>query len=337
VLAFASFLLYYYQNAIFGGVRMLHKSQLKFFINYRTPCEKIFATLHSLATATRLLPERPYVGKNLIRSRSIGLMIPNLNNVFFMDILRGIESVTAEAGFSIFICPTYLSPVKQARLIDDLLERNTGGIIVISNPALMAGDLKRALSLMQIVSIQSDIKGVDVISVTDEQGMIEATEYLLQSGHKKIAFIGYDSNLTTLNNRVSGYKAALHQYNVPVDENLIFKEHMSSSGYITAKNLLMSQNPPTAIQCINDHLAMGVYMAAEELGLKIPQDLSVSGFDNSVMSRLMTPNLTTVAQPAFEMGETAAQLIIKRIIGDERATPRSIILPTKHIIRDSTA
>lgn len=208
---------------------------------------------------------------------------------------------------------------------------------MLSNPVIVAKDLKKATSSMRVISIQSDIKGVDSINVTDEQGMFESAEHLLNLGHTRIAFLGYDNNMSSLNNRLTGFKAALRKNKVPIDDSMILKEVVSSSGYICAKTLLSSKTPPTAIQCINDHLAMGVYMAASELSIKIPQDLSVSGFDNSIVSRIMSPSLTTVAQPTAEMGETAAQLIIKRIIGDDRAEPRSIVLPTKHIIRDSTA
>jgi len=297
----------------------------------------VFDVLRSVATKIGFIPSPSYSKLNLLRSRSIGLMIPNLTNAFYTDILRGIESVAIKSGFSLFVCPSYRTPEKQTRLLDDLLERKTGGLIVLSTPIFMGKDFKKVCASMRVLSIQSDIKSVDNISVTDKQGMFEATEHLLELGHTYIAFLSYDNNISAVNNRLDGFKAALRKNNVPVNENIISREHISSSGYITAKALLCSKKPPTAIQCTNDHLAIGVYMAASELGLKIPQDLSVSGFDNTMMSRLMTPNLTTVTQPATEMGETAAALIIKRIIGDDRTEPRSIVLPTKHIIRDSTA
>lgn len=314
---------------------------------YAAPFDSIFSTgsqryrvfdlLRSIATKIGFGSAPSYPGLNLLRSRSIGLMVPNLTNAFYTDILRGIEIITKMSGFSLFICPTYQTPEKRTSFLNDLLERKTGGLIVLTIPYLSDTDIKKACSAMRVISIQADLKGVDNISVTDKQGMFEATEHLLSLGHTRIAFMGFENDTSTLNNRLSGFKAAFGRNSVPINESIIFREHLSSSGYITAKALLTSKNPPTAIQCINDHLAMGVYMAASELSIKIPQDLSVSGFDNSMMSRLVTPNLTTVAQPATEMGETAAQLIIKRIIGDERAEPRSIVLPTKHIIRDSTA
>lgn len=298
---------------------------------------KVFGALQSIAKRIGFTPSQSYSEINLLRSRSIGLMIPNLTNAFYTDVLRGIESVALKCGFSLFIFPTYRSPEKESRLIDDLLERKTGGLIVIGSPFNIVRDFKKVFASLRVVSIQSDIKGVDNISVTDEEGMFEATTHLLKLGHTHIAFIGYDNNMSALNNRFAGFKAAHREYGVPVDESIIFREHVSSSGYITAKALFSSKKIPTAIQCINDHLAMGVYIAASELSIRIPEDISVSGFDNSMMSRLMNPNLTTVAQPTAEIGETAAQLVIKRIIGDDRTQPRSIVLPTKHIIRDSTA
>lgn len=292
--------------------------------------------LTSIARKMGFTPSHTCAELNLIRSRSIGIMIPNLTNAFYTDILRGIETVAVKSGFSLFICPTCQSSDKENRLLDDLVQRNTGGLIILSTPTFYSKKLKELSSSMRVLSVQSDIKGVDEISVTDERGMFESVEHLIQLGHTRIAFIGYENEISSLKNRLNGYRAAHRKYNMPVDDNMIFKEHVTSSGYITAKALLQSKNPPTAIQCVNDHLAMGVYMAASELSIKIPQQLSVSGFDNCMMSRIMTPNLTTVAQPVSEMGEAAAQLIIKRIIGDERNGPQTIVLPTKHIIRDST-
>lgn len=316
---------------------LLSEASFDSLFSTRSKRRKVIDLLRSVATKMGFMSEPPYSKLNLIRSRSIGLLIPNLTNAFYMEILRGIESVAIKSGFTLFVCPTYLSSEKETRLLNDMLERKTGGLIALSSSGFNQKALKKVCSFMRIVSIQSDIKDVDNISVTDEQGMFEATNHLLELGHTRIAFIRYDNNISTLTNRLAGFKAAHGKNGIPVDESMIFSEHISSSGYITAKALLSSKKPPTAIQCTNDHLAMGVYMAASELSIKIPQDVSVSGFDNAMMSRLMIPNLTTVAQPAHEMGETAAQLMIKRIIGDERTEPRSIVLPTKHIIRDSTA
>jgi LacI family transcriptional regulator len=305
--------------------------------NTRSPNGRVFEAILSIARKMGFVSPLLYSELNLIRARSIGLMIPNLNNAFYTDILREIEAVVVKSGFSLFVCPTYQSVDKETHLINDLVQRKIGGLIVLSTSTLCSKELKELSSFMRVVSLQSDIKGVDNISVTDEQGMFEATEHLVNLGHTRIAFMGYDNNISNLNNRLIGFRSAHKKYNLPIDDSLIFKEHVTSSGYLTAKALLQSKNRPTAIQCINDHLAMGVYMAASELSIKIPQQISVSGFDNTMISRLMTPNLTTVAQPSAEMGETAARLIIKRIIGDERKNPQTITLPTKLIIRDSTA
>lgn len=299
--------------------------------------EKILNALQSAAKRIGLAPSRPYSEINLIRSRSIGLMVPNLANAFNTEVLRGIEAEAKKSGFLTFVVPMDKSLDAQSRLLEDLLDRHTGGLIVFSSACSRLINLKKVCSAMRIVSMQADIKGVDSIAVTDEKGMYEATEHLLNLGHTQFAYIGYDNNLSYNTNRVSGFKSALRKNKAAIDESRIHFEHSTSSGYTTAKKLLTSKSPPTAIQCVNDHLAMGVFIAASELGIRIPQDISVSGFDDTIVSRLMTPNLTTVSQPKFEMGEAAAQLLIKRIIGDDRTEPRSIVLPTKLIIRDSTA
>jgi len=308
-----------------------------FSCSAKSPHLRLVGTLQSLKRNINFTSSLPRTDSNLIRSRSIGIMVPNLTNAFFSNVIRGIENVTIKAGYSLYVCQIHPDPYKKTKLTDNLHHGKTAGIIVLSNPATKIREIKEEWSSIRVVSIQSDIKGVDNVRVTDEQGMFEATEHLLNLGHTRIAYISHDINIGTIHDRLKGFRAAHKKYNLQVDDNLIFEEHITSSGYITAKTLLQSNNPPTAIQCVNDHLAMGVYMAASELSVKIPQQLSVSGFDNTMMSRLSIPTLTTVAQPSVEMGETAARLIIKRIIGDERSEPKTIVLPTTHIIRESTA
>ena len=317
-----------YESPLIPGKLVNHEKSLR---------TRFFCALNSMSSGFGLTPSPRYSTLNLLRSRTIAIMIPNLSNAFYTEVLRGIESITINTGFSLYICPAYKVHEREVRLTDDLLERKTGGLIVFGTPIFKTTKLRKILTSLHVVSIQSDIKGVDNISVTDKQGMFEAATHLLKLGHKRIAYMSHDNKITALDNRLEGFKAALREHNVSFDEILFLKEHITSSGYSTAKALLSSKNAPTAIQCTNDHLAMGVYMAASDIGLTIPRDISVSGFDNTLMSRLMIPNLTTVAQPTHEMGETAAQIIIKRIIGDDRTEPRSIVLPTAHIIRDSTA
>jgi LacI family transcriptional regulator len=171
------------------------------------------------------------------------------------------------------------------------------------------------------------------VHATNYQGAMEPMEYLIGLGHKRIGFISGRAELESSTRRLMGYRDALKKAGLKIDEQLIASgDYTTETGIISARQLLALQNPPTAIFASNDQMAMGVYQVAEELGLRIPQDLSVVGFDNIMESKYM--GLTTVDQFISEMGFVATQMLIKLINGEPLET-QTYKMQTQLVVRTS--
>jgi len=271
-------------------------------------------------------------------SRTIGVMIPYITNPFFIELIKGVEDVACKYGFSMFLCNTNQVPEKEKFYINEMLKRRTDGLIIISTSITDKEIMEKAKNAMEIVAVQADIEDVDRVDTTDEQGMSLALEHLIELGHRRIALIGYRLDVTAVKNRFLGYQRTLEKFGIPFrDEYVIKGDLYGDAGYFMTKKLLELKEIPTAIQCLNDNLAVGAYLAITESKLRIPHDISLSGFDNIIISKLMNPQLTTVAQPIYSMGETAGELLIKNILEGSKPIKQSIVLPTRLIVRDSTA
>jgi len=271
-------------------------------------------------------------------NKTIGFLIPDILNPFYMEIIQSIEEVVSKQGFSMYLCVTNQDPKKEEFYLNEMLERRTSGLIVVCTSINNSELLEKARKNIKMVSIHADIEGVDKIDTTGEQGTFEIIEHLISLGHKKIGFIGYRFDIVALNNRLLGYKKALEKHRIPIrDEYILEGTVLGNSGYYMTNKLLDLDDPPTAIHCFNEYLAMGAYMAISERNLKIPQDISLTGFDDLFMSKLIRPRLTTVSQPISTMGQIAGELLIKNILEGAKPVSQSIVLPTKLIIRDSTA
>ena len=165
---------------------------------------------------------------------------------------------------------------------------------------------------------------------------LDAVNYLIKCGHKHIAFLTYDYDNTTILDRKKGYIKALEDNGIPVDENLIIASKFKPNcGYHMTQELLEKAPYITAIFAYNDQLALGVYLYLQKKGLRIPEDISVIGYDNTELATLLNPSLTTVGQPRKEMGISAAELLVKRIREQKSIIPQTILLPTTLIVRDS--
>jgi LacI family transcriptional regulator len=192
---------------------------------------------------------------------------------------------------------------------------------------------------MPLVVVDRDIPGVAVDSVlTDNaRGGWLAVRHLVDLGHRRIGCIAGPSDLTPSAERVTGYRQALHEGDIPVDETLIVKgDFQYESGYRAARQLLVMDDPPTAIFACNDLMAVGAIRAALELGRQVPASLSVVGFDDVRLASFTNPPLTTITQPKYEMGTLAVTMLLERMRDRDRP-PRQRLLDTSLMIRQSTA
>ncbi len=272
-------------------------------------------------------------------THTIGLILPDSANPFFAEIARGIEDAGFARGYSVIIGNTDNNPAKERLYVNVLLEKQVDGFIFVS-----AGESTHAISALlarqkPFVIVDRMIPQVEVDSVVTDntRGGELATAHLLDLGHRRIGCITGPSGLSSSVDRLNGYRRALEVYDLPVDESIIVRgDFHYRGGYTAARRLLENADPPTAIFALNDLMAIGALAAAHQLGLRVPEDLSVVGFDDIELASYMAPPLTTVAQSKHQMGKLATQLLLERL-QDRSLPPRARILDVSLVVRRSTA
>jgi len=293
-------------------------------------------------TRTHYVPNK--LARGLVRqmSKTIGLVVPDMSNPFFSNIIHGIEDVVTPKGYSMYLFNSNFDHDRENYFLEEMSQRRVDGTIV-SSAFLQNVPLIQRLNnyAMRIVCIQTHIDGIDCVNTTDYEGMRKLCGHLLDLGHRKIGFVCLDFRVNR--NRVEAYKDSLAERGIPLDPRYIRENtkriYSLNPAHDMARELLDLPDPPSAIMAHNDYLAFGVYQAAREKGLKIPDDLSVTGYDDLTLSALVDPPLTTVSQPAYAMGEAAGELLLKSLSAPsprENVRRREVLFDTSLVIRGST-
>lgn len=287
--------------------------------------------------------EQNALARNLRRSESLtlGIIIPDNSNPYFAEVTRGIEDFCFEHGYLAILCNTTEDRSKAAAYLSTLRQNRVAGVIVVS-PGDLQAELRQPLRAgYPIVIADRLLSGVAADTVVSDnfEGAQQAMRHLLELGHERIGIVvgnQYDSR-HTIAVRKEGVLAALHDARIPVDNSLFYNDggYSPETGYIAARMLLERPRPPTAIFAFNDMLAFGVLGYAYQHGIKIPEQLSVVGFDDINLAAYVVPSLTTIAQPKYELGRKVAEIMLERIHG-ETCPPRTIVLPTHLVVRQST-
>ena len=300
-------------------------------------------TKKNVRKAIKNLDYKPYararklIEKNL---RAAALLIPDIKNVFYPIVIRGVEDELEKNGYSLFICNTDENIEKERKYLDTLIDKGVDGMIFLgTRPTKLKQEYIINLSeKMPVLMINDYIVGSNIYSVmTDEtEGAFQAINYLIKLGHKKIAFINGDVDYTTYRYKYRGYERALETNGIEADGKYHIKETpYEEGGYLGTKKILqMKEDRPTAIFTASDQIAIGVYKAIYEAGLKIPGDFSVVGFSGVPLSKELFPELTTVDQFAYNTGSQAGKTLMKLIAG-EALEQKRILLEPKLIVRDS--
>ncbi|MBP7964122.1 MAG: LacI family DNA-binding transcriptional regulator [Caldilineaceae bacterium] len=270
------------------------------------------------------------------RTHTIGMIVPDNANPYFAEVARGIEETAYQNDYSLILCNSAGDLDRERFYINVLLEKQVDGIILVAAGSSTSNIANIALPPMVVVDRDLPNIHADAVLTENAQGGQLATEHLLALGHRRIACITGASDVTPTAERATGYRQALVAAGVEVDENLVVKgDFHYASGYAAAKGLLTGPNPPTAIFACNDLMAVGAISAGIELGLRIPADLSIVGFDDVQLASFTNPPLTTVAQPKREMGTLAVSLLLERM-ADPDIPPRRRWLGTGLVVRGST-
>ena len=273
------------------------------------------------------------------RTGLIGMTIPIVHAAYFSVILFGAGEALYEQDMRIVLCPTLHEHEREVTLLDRLMHGTTDGALLLL-PSESSSELK-ALSahgypFVVIDPMEPMAEGIPSVSAAHASGAKAATEHLLQLGHRRIGAIIGPPTWMASRERVNGFHAALAGAGIAPDRSLEIESNFEiDGGYAAAAQLLDRPDRPTAIFGFNDNIAIGVLRAARERGIRIPEDMSVVGFDDSEEAVLVTPPLTTVRQPLQEMGRMAVSLL-GRLMDKQSVEGLRVELATKLVVRESS-
>ncbi len=277
------------------------------------------------------------------RTNTIGVIVPEIKHDFFAEVISGIEEITYNAGFAIVVCESDEDVNREILNTRALASNRVAGLLVsVSQSTTDCNHFKLLQKKgIPIVFFDRVIDNIEVskVLVDDYKGAFQIVEYLIQSGYRRIAHIAGPDNISISRERLQGYKEALQQYDYPIDETLIkFGGLNEQDGAKAIRSLLNLEILPDAVFAVNDPTAFGAYEVIKKQELRIPEDIAIVGFSNSRLSAYIQPKLTTVDQPGYEVGITAAKLLldhINAIESNEVFPSRTEIVNTKLIIRQS--
>ncbi len=271
------------------------------------------------------------------RSGMIGLLLPDLLSSYFGEILRGVDRTLAEAGYEIMLYTTHHKKNRESEFVNALVRGLSEGVLLVlpNDPGAYLALLYKKRFPYVVIDHQGFDDFSPTVVATNWQGAFEATQYLIALGHRRIGFITGASHTSSAFERQNGYRAALEEAGIAFDPELIGQgTFMRPEAYQATETLLALPDPPTAIFAANDVSAFGVIDAVRNRGLRIPDDISVIGFDDIPEASTVRPALTTVRQPLTKMGSIAAEMLLKYIENPDLPTQR-VTLQTELIIRES--
>ena len=278
------------------------------------------------------------------RSGVLGVIISNVDDPFFSEILQGIEEVAQGSGYSLFMAASQRNPDHERQIIRAMREHRVDGIILCSTPFSI--EQSRQLTAygapIIVINSQSTEEYRYAIAHDDVDGARQIARHLIELGHRRIAYLGFPGSGRTDHKRISGYREELRAAGLGI---LPGSEHGAAAsdpthGVAAAEHYLALPEPPTAVCCYNDMLAIGLLQGLQSRGLRIPQDCSVAGFDNITFSAYTNPPLTTFDQPKRSIGAEAARMVLRlldRAAAGKGGAAERIVLKGHLIVRASTA
>lgn len=272
---------------------------------------------------------------------TLGTVISDITNPFFPQVVRGAEDAASAAGYLLITLNTDDHLDREQRALTTLRARKVDGILLVVAPGDEVGHIENVMKVgIPVVCLDRVPRAVEVdsVCVDNAMGMRMCVNHLLGRGHKRIGFLGGTRELSTGRDRMKAFLETLRSRDLEADEALVREgDFRDESGYRLAKELLLSNRPPTAIVASNALMGVGALKAMQELGVRCPEDVALAVFDEMPLAEVLKPKLTVVAQPAYEMGKRGAELLLARIEGREtRPSAVRIELAPELIVREST-
>ena len=271
------------------------------------------------------------------KTNSIGVLVPDLGTGYIGEIVRGIDAELSLADMDLIVYTTHRTPTKEANYVTNLASGMVDGLLLVlpREPQDLIATMQEFRFPFVLIDHQGTDEDCPAVGAANWSGGYSATEYLIQLGHQRIGHITGSMDLGCAVDRLAGYRSALKTYHLDESPELVYEgDFAQPDGYEGALALMDLPNPPTAIFAANDVMAMGVMDAVRTRGMRVPQDISIVGFDNIPQASLIRPALTTIHQPLEKMGRVATQILLNMLEDPENQKTR-IELPTQLVIRDS--
>lgn len=280
------------------------------------------------------------LAQNLAKQETnvIGLLLPDISSLFYSDVARGVQDYATKRGYQVIVCNTDADAEQEINYMNWLQSNKVAGMIFLGGGLVNNQIIKLGLTDYPIVLANRLVEEVPLPSVIvdDTSGAFKATEHLLDKGHRRIALLLGPDNSWQAQNRLQGYKRALKDSGIDYDQDLVIHKSWSrEGGYQGFLELMQLEEPPRAIFAADELMAAGVVEAIKMGGYFIPQDIAVVGFDDTVVTSVIDPPLTTVTRPMHELGERSAKKLLS-LINEEGFEEEIEILESELIIREST-
>lgn len=272
------------------------------------------------------------------RTNTLALVLTDITNPFFTAIARGVEDTASDAGFTVIYCNTDESVDEEAKYLQLLLQKQVDGILLVP-----ARSTSRSFELISeqgtpVVVLDRRVPNVaaDVVRCDSVEGAYRLIRLLIEQGHRRIAVLSGPQGVSTGEDRVLGYQNAMVEAGIYDDRRVFYGAFTQASGYEMAMRALSLNPQPTALFAGNNFIAVGALKALKDSGLKVPEDISLVSFDDLPSAWMVEPFLTIAAQPPYEMGCKATQLLLNRLKGEIPTDCQEIILPIELIVRRSS-
>lgn len=317
----------------------------------------------SIATVSRALRSSPEIGKEMqervkelakrlnyrpnpfaqsLRKeapRMIGVVVPNLVTHYYAAVLDGIEDEAGKAGYSVLSANTHEDTAAEVRAIDNFISLHVEGIIACLSQNTTDYSHFEEISKMGIPLVffgRTCLPELfSSVTANGDEAAQQATQHLIDTGSRRIAFIGGPNHLDMVRRRKHGYLEALRENRIPIDRNLVICEKIDYQWALEATTRLLKEQHPDAIVAFNDIITFAAFTAIKEQGLHIPDDVALIGFTDDLHAKYVTPRMSAIEDQSHLMGQTACQLLLKNIGGDSKIYKK--IVPQKLVIRDTSS
>jgi LacI family transcriptional regulator len=283
------------------------------------------------------IPNRIATSLKSRKTSTMALLVPDITNAFWTTVARGVEDEAEASGYSVFLCNTDEDADKEERYIQTILSHQVDGILI--GPTADSAPVLQRLQArgIEFVLLDRTVEGIrsDVVRSDSQYGAHRMTAHLLSTGHRRIAFIGGPVSTSTGRDRLAGYERALKEAGIELDPQLVRQgPYRIETGYESTRDILAEDPWPDTIFAGNHLIMTGILQALAEALVRVPDEIAVCSFDDIPGLNSFSPFLTAIIQPAYQIGELGARLLVKRLAG-ERLETEDMALPTRLEIRTS--